>query len=233
MSSSRKGTFVCKLDCSSDGSTLSTSLVSDKQLKRIRQKQQNTQKTLYFGEHDRVQEFSYDTKTVMKTLFLFAVAPEYINRNTTTALHMVHPHLPFKPLRIFIRPRVDISVDVMDYDYSTGKAIGGKMFHTVKRWEWASLPDPSKGFAVAVFRRTHDSSDEYRFKIHCHETTDNMAQTNNDPIIIGNPDRLKRIHRKPQKYGIAEYGPSGKKRVKYVTVKSWAINISSTSSAVE
>ena len=236
MSALRKRTFVCKLVCSSDGSTLSTGFVSDKQLQRVKGKQQDTQDTLYFGEHDRVQEFAYDTKKSIRSLFLFAVAPKHINRNKSTALHIapiLHgPHFPSKPLRISIRPKVDISVDVMDYDHSTGKVIGGKLYHTVKRWEWGNLADPSKGFAVAVFRRTRDGNDEYRFKIRCHETTDNMAQINNDPIIIGHPDRLQRIHRKPETIAIREYGPSGKVQVRWVTVKSVPINISSTSSAV-
>lgn len=234
MSKSNKSIFVCKLECSGNGSTLRTKFVSNKELNRLRRKQENNnQSTLYFGEHDRVQEFAYDTAKSIKTLFLFAACPKYINPNTSTALHMIHPHFPSKPLRIFIKPRVEITVDVMDYDYSTGKAIDGKLFRTVKRWKWGNLPDPYEGFAVAVFRRTRGGKDKYRFKIHCHETTDDMAQANNDPIIIGNPSELNRIHRQPHKIGIPEYTPSGKVRVKWVTIKSVAIIISSTSSAVE
>ena len=144
-----KRCFVVKLKCSKEGSTLHSKFVPEAQLKTLQMKQRQDPSNIYFG-FDGVREYSYDTTKSMKTLFLFAAAPHQINRNVTTTLHVVHPNLAFKPLRVFIRPRRDISVDV----WSKGNP-KGKMFHTIKRWKWNNLPsDPFKGFAVAVFRRS-------------------------------------------------------------------------------
>lgn len=214
MSRSSKRIFCCKLKTSKDGSSLHTKFVSANKLEQLQQQQNDDLSTIYFGDFDPVQEYQYDK---IKTLTLFAASPRKMNQNMPTAFHVVHPHLDCKPLRVMVVPGKHISVDVWSEDNPNGK-----MFHTLKRWKWCNLSNPRKGFAVAVFRRTLGTLDEYRFKIHCHVPAEDERKVKQHPIKIANPSLLRRIHRKPAKMAIQVPHIDGSRTIE-VRVKSIAI----------
>ena len=109
----------------------------------------------------------------------------------------------------------------------------------IKRWGWKQLPaDPLKGLAVIVYsQRSKDcNATDYRFHLHLHAQRKSKGQciVGNDPIYIGTPSKLKRVRYQPLRAKMRETAPSGKTRVRVVTLRRpLAIRSSSTVSAIE